>query len=184
MIAYTQNKTLLYVGGTLSVAIGAAALIWPSITARIFAFIVGAFFLTEAIIDFVSSGRRRLFTWSAIVQGVIGIVIALMLVLAPGTALQLVVVMIAIWMMVRGVLHLWVAFQNRNAVGFPMFAGGAGAISAVVGLLLIFRPEAGVIAFSWLIGIYAILIGVFSLIWARRIGEAAEESTWRDANSN
>lgn len=183
MIAFTKNRTILYIGGTIAILIGGAALVWPSITARIFAFLVGAFFLTEAVVDFISSGKRRLYTWSAIVQGVVGIAIALLLVLMPGTALQLVVVMIAVWLIIRGLLHLWIAFQNRETTGFPLFAGSTGATSTVVGLLLLFRPEAGVIAFSWLIGIYAILVGVFSLLWARRVGDVAkraEEGTWRD----
>lgn len=169
MIAFTQNRTILTISGAIAVAIGLAALIWPSITARIFAFLVGAFFLTEAIVDFVSRGRTRLYTWSSIIQGVVGLAVALILVVSPGSALRIVVVMIAIWLLIRGVLHAYVAVEARRQSGFPMLSGVTGAVSILVGLLLAFRPEAGIVAFSWLIGIYAILTGVFSLVWAHKL---------------
>jgi uncharacterized membrane protein HdeD (DUF308 family) len=175
MIAFTRNRTLLTVSGVLAVAIGVAALLWPSITARIFAFLVGAFFLTEALVDFFSRGRMRLYTWTAIVQGGVGIVIALLLVLMPGAALRIVVLLIAVWLLIRGALHLFAAFENRSHPGFPMIATGTGVMSVIVGLLLLFRPEAGIVAFSWLVGIYAILTGVFSLMWAQRLKENGPE---------
>ncbi|MFP4152972.1 MAG: HdeD family acid-resistance protein [Alkalispirochaeta sp.] len=175
MIAFTRNRALLTVNGVLAVGIGVIALLWPSITARIFAFLVGALFLIEGLFDFFSRGRAGLYTWTAIIQGVVGIVIALLLVLMPGAALRIVVLMIAVWLLIRGTLHLFVGFENRGYPGFPMLAGGTGVMSVIVGLLLLFRPEAGIVAFSWLVGIYAILTGVFSLMWAQRLKEVGPE---------
>ncbi len=176
MIVFTTNRRLLTVSGTISIGIGAAALVWPSITARIFAFLVGAFFLIEALMDFFSQHRGKLYTWTAVAQGVVGLVVALLLVLMPGTALQIVVLLIAIWLLFRGVFQIMVAMQNRSYTGFPLFAGMTGAISAVVGLLLFFRPEAGIVAFSWLVGIYAVLTGAFALLWARKLGQTTPEA--------
>ncbi|MDA3948737.1 MAG: DUF308 domain-containing protein [Spirochaeta sp.] len=169
MIAFTKNRMVLTVSGTIAVLIGLAALIWPSISARVFAFLVGAFFLTEAIVDFVSRGRGRLYTWSAVAQGIVGLVVALVLVLMPGAALRIVIMLIAVWLMIRGGLYMYVALQNRGQYGFPMFSAATGVISALIGLLFAFRPEAGIVAFSWLIGVYAILVGTFSLMWANRL---------------
>lgn len=171
MIVFTTNKPLLTVSGVVAIGIGAAALIWPSITARVFAFLVGAFFLVEALLDFFSRDRGGLYTWTAVAQGAVGLIVALMLVLMPGAALRIVVLLIAIWLLVRGGLQLYVAFQNRDFAGFPLFSGMTGGISAIVGLLLFFRPEAGIVAFSWLVGIYAVLTGVLALLWARRLDD-------------
>lgn len=175
MIVFTTNRPLLTVSGVVSVGIGIAALLWPSITARVFAFLVGAFFLVEALLDLFSQRRGRFFTWTAVTQGALGVVIALLLVLMPGKALQIVVVMIALWLIIRGAMQMAVAVQNRRYTGFPLFAGLTAGISAVVGLLLLFRPEAGIVAFSWLVGIYAVLAGVFSLLWAYRLGKFPPE---------
>ncbi|MFA7566235.1 MAG: DUF308 domain-containing protein [Alkalispirochaeta sp.] len=175
MIVFTTNKPLLTVSGVVSVGIGIAALIWPSITARVFAFLVGAYFLVEALLDLFTQSRGRLFTWTAVTQGAVGLLVALLLVMMPGTALQIVVVMIGIWLLIRGVLQVVVAVQNRRHIGFPVFAGLTAGISVVAGLLLLFRPEAGIVAFSWLIGIYAVLTGVFALLWARRLGQFPPE---------
>jgi uncharacterized membrane protein HdeD (DUF308 family) len=42
--------------------------------------------------------------------------------------------------------------------------GLSGLISILVGLILIFRPGAGVLAVAWLIGLYAIILGIFQLL--------------------
>jgi uncharacterized membrane protein HdeD (DUF308 family) len=44
------------------------------------------------------------------------------------------------------------------------WVGLSGLISILVGLILILRPGAGVLAVAWLIGIFAILLGTFQLL--------------------
>ena len=47
--------------------------------------------------------------------------------------------------------------------------GLSGLISILVGLILIFRPEAGVLAVAWLIGIFAIILGVFLILLSLKV---------------
>jgi uncharacterized membrane protein HdeD (DUF308 family) len=103
-----------------------------------------------------------------VAQGFVGLSIALFLLLMPGTALRLVVLMIALWVVVRAGIQLWTAWTLRSFSGVPLFVGLTGALSLLVGVLLLTRPEAGIIAFSWLIAVYLIGSGILVLVWGTR----------------
>jgi uncharacterized membrane protein HdeD (DUF308 family) len=171
MIVFPKNRTISVVSGGLSIALGLVALIWPSVTAEFLALLVGVFLVAEALFSFLARRRDALFTWTAVAQGFVGLFVALFLVIMPGTALRVLVMMIAVWIVVRAGVQLWTAVQFRNLTGVPMFVGLFGGISLLVGILLISRPEAGIIAFSWLIGIYAIISGVLILMWGLRTSD-------------
>ena len=168
MIVFPKNRTISVVSGSVSIAVGLVALIWPAVTAEFLAFLVGVFLVGEALFSFLSRERGALFTWTAVAQGVVGLVVALFLVVMPGAALRVLVMLIAIWIVIRAGVQLWAAFQFRNLSGVPLFVGLFGGISLLVGFLLISRPEAGIVAFAWLIGIYAIISGVLILTWGLR----------------
>ena len=168
MIVFPKNRTISVVSGSVSIAVGLVALIWPAVTAEFLAFLVGVFLVGEALFSFLSRERGALFTWTAVAQGVVGLVVALFLVVMPGAALRVLVMLIAIWIVIRAGVQLWAAFQFRNLGGVPLFVGLFGGIPLLGGFLLISRPEAGIVAFAWLIGIYAIISGVLILTWGLR----------------
>jgi uncharacterized membrane protein HdeD (DUF308 family) len=50
-----------------------------------------------------------------------------------------------------------------------------GLVSILVGVILILRPEAGVLAVAWLIGILAVIVGIFQVLLGlkfRKIGSS------------
>lgn len=168
MIIFPKRKSVSIAGGSLSILLGLAALIWPSVTAEIVTALIGAFLLMDAVFSFLSQDRRAVFTWAAVAQGAVGLVVALLLVFAPGTALRVLVILIALWVVIRSAIQLWIAFQYRSTRGAPLFAGLTGALSLLVGILLLVRPEAGIIAFSWLVGLYAVISGGLMIAWVLR----------------
>lgn len=176
MIVFSTNRTALTISGAVSALLGFAALVWPGITAQILAVIVGVFLLIESLIGLLAGKRSGFVIWSAALQGLVGLAIALFLIVLPGTALRVIVLVIAVWLALRGLIQAVIAVQNRRVSGAAMFLGMIAAISLLVGALLIFRPEAGIIAFSWLLGIYAIVSGAISMLWAQRAGRISAET--------
>lgn len=168
MITVPSSPTIARIGGGTSVAIGLVALLWPQATAQLLAVVVGVFLLVDAGVSLLSGGRGRVFTWTAAAQAVVALLVGLFLVISPDNALRIMVVLIAIWVIIRAGVQLWAAMQFRGTPGVPVIVGVFGGISLLVGLLLFRNPEAGVVAFSWLIGIYAIISGSIMLFLASR----------------
>ncbi|NBC28620.1 MAG: hypothetical protein GVY29_01345 [Spirochaetes bacterium] len=177
MIVVATNRTLPMVSGIISLALGLVALVWPGITVQVLAVIIGTFLLAESLLSFLVRRRTAMFTWSAVLQGLVGIVVALLLIVLPGTAVRVVVMIMAVWLLLRGVIQGVLAVWSREIRGAPLFVGLIAAISLLVGALLILRPEAGVVAFAWLLGIYAIVSGAVSILWSRRAAQLAADDT-------
>lgn len=175
MIVFSTNRTLLTVSGIISALLGFVALIWPGITAQILAVVVGVFLLAEALLSLLVRRRGMVLTWSAVLQGLVGIVVALFLVVMPGTAVRVIVLIIAVWLVLRAIIQAAIAIQNRAVSGAALFMAMVAAISLLVGALLILRPEAGIIAFAWLLGIYAIVTGVMAILWGQKAARLPQQ---------
>lgn len=170
MIIQPASPNLARISGGVSIGIGLIALLWPEATAQFLAIVVGLFLLADAVFSLMAQNRGRVLTWTAAAQAAVGVLIAILLLAFPANALRIIVVMIAIWILFRAGVQLWMAYQFRDSAGVPMIVAVMGAISLIVGILLIRNPEAGIVAFSWLIGAYAIVTGTVMLVVASRSG--------------
>ena len=70
------------------------------------------------------------------------------------------VVVIAIWAIVTGILGIVAAIELRKVIRNEWFLILAGAALILMGVTLIARPGAGALAVVWLIGFFAIAHGV------------------------
>jgi uncharacterized membrane protein HdeD (DUF308 family) len=94
-------------------------------------------------------------------------------ILWPKVAVVMLVYYIAGWAMLAGLFKIITAFRIRNEVKGEWMLGLNGLVSILVGVILILRPEAGVLAVAWLIGILAVIVGILQLFLGlkfRRIG--------------
>lgn len=168
MITIPTSPSIARVGGTVSIGIGLVALLWPQATAQLLAVIVGLFLLVDSGVSLLSGRRGRVDTVTAVAQALVALLVGVFLVISPANALRIMVVLIAVWVIIRAGVQLWAALQLRGTPGLPVVVGVFGGISLLVGLLLFRNPEAGIVAFSWLIGIYAIVSGGMMLLLASR----------------
>lgn len=168
MVIFEAGRPSLIIGGVVAVLIGVTALVWPTLTVRFVIMLTGAFLFIEGAFALRSYGFRP-YTWSGIAEVVFGMVLAMLMLLAPNTAARGVIALAAIGLLVRGAFQLYVAFRRRAEPDARLFFGVTAVVSLLVGALLLVRPEAGVIGMSWLIGIFAILTGASSLMWAYRL---------------
>ena len=78
----------------------------------------------------------------------------------PGITALAFLYLLAAWAIITGIMEL------VAPLGFPMSAGRAllmvltGLVSIVFGILIAARPASGLLAVVWLIGVYAIVVGV------------------------
>jgi uncharacterized membrane protein HdeD (DUF308 family) len=74
------------------------------------------------------------------------------------TALVL-LMFIASWAIVIGVLQIWGAIRLRKEIQGEWLLGLSGVLSIAFGVILFAQPGAGALAVVWLIGWFAILAG-------------------------
>ena len=96
--------------------------------------------------------------WLIVLVGLLSVIVGVVILFQPGDSLATLAVIAGIFLLVDGILEMASAFMrstlNRGTAAL------LGVISAIVGVLLIRHPIAGVAAVALLIGIWLIAVGV------------------------
>jgi len=74
----------------------------------------------------------------------------------PGITAIILLILIAIWAIVTGILEIAAAVQLRRILPGEWVLGLIGGLSVLIGLILIANP----VAVVWVIGIYAVVFGI------------------------
>jgi uncharacterized membrane protein HdeD (DUF308 family) len=102
--------------------------------------------------------------WLLLLGGLLSVVAGVVILFKPGDSLATLAVIAGIFLLLDGILELGSSFMrstsNRGIVAL------FGALTAVVGVLLIRHPIGGVAAVALLIGLWLIAIGVIRFVTA------------------
>jgi len=147
--------------GALAVAFGLIALIWPGITLGVLVALFGAYVILEGILALVAAYKHRVekSSWLILLEGVAGILVGLFAFIWPSLTALILLIFIALWAIITGILKLAAAIELRKEIVGEWILGLAGAVSILIGILLIANPGPGVLAVVWLIGLYALIFG-------------------------
>src|SRR5437588_7460703 len=166
------NWWVLALRGLVAVLFGILAFMWPGATLITLVWLFGAFALVNGILSLVLAAKTPKGypkVGSLILGGLLGILAGLLAFVMPGiTALGL-LILIAAWAIVTGIMELVAAVRLRKIITNEWLLLLAGIASVVFGIILLFQPAAGALALIWLIGAWAIVSGVLFMIFAFRM---------------
>ncbi|GAB3055932.1 hypothetical protein GCM10027053_16270 [Intrasporangium mesophilum] len=173
------SPTRLAVQGVLAVAIGVVAIVWPDIT-------IGAFVILYAVWAFVDAAFNVMAavappagaeaaTSTKVGHGVLAAVDVLAGVLAivwPDITALALVLLVAAWALVAGVLQVRVAFRAGESAGERTFFVLTGLLSVALGIAFVLRPDIGAVTIAAVYGFFSIVTGVALLMTAWSIRSA------------
>jgi uncharacterized membrane protein HdeD (DUF308 family) len=158
--------------GLLAVFFGILALLWPGLTLAALVFLFGAYALVDGVFALVVGVRSK--WWSVALMGVLGVVAGIVTFLFPGlTALSL-LYLIAAWAIVRGVFEIVAAIRLRREITNEWLLILSGIASIAFGVLLFLFPGAGALSVVWVIGAFALWLGILLLFLAFRLKKLPE----------
>jgi uncharacterized membrane protein HdeD (DUF308 family) len=157
--------------GLAAVVFGVLALALPGMTLAVLVLLFGAYAVVDGILAIVSafrSGNDQL--WYLLLEGVVGILAGIAAFTWPGLTAVTLSFIVAGWVIVTGLLKLFLAVRLRKVIGREWGWLISGALSVVFGLVLLAQPGAGALVLVQLIGIFAIIFGftLFGLAWQVR----------------
>ena len=169
---FRLNWWLLALRGLMAVLFGVLAFTWPGATLITLVWLFGAFALVNGILSLVLAAKTPKGypkVGSLIFGGLLGILAGLLAFVMPGiTALGL-LILIAAWAIVTGIMELMAAVRLRKIINNEWLLVLAGIASVVFGILLLFQPAAGALVLIWWIGAWALLFGILLMILAFRM---------------
>jgi uncharacterized membrane protein HdeD (DUF308 family) len=160
---------MLLLRGIAAVLFGFAAFIWPGLTLITLVLLFGAYALIDGIFAIIAAikGRERIeHWWVLLLEGIAGVIVGAITFATPGISAVVLLIYIAARAIIAGLFEIIAAVRLRKEIRGEWFLALAGVASIVFGLVLIARPAAGALAVIWIIGTYAIVIGVLLMALA------------------
>jgi uncharacterized membrane protein HdeD (DUF308 family) len=158
--------------GLVAVLFGLAALFWPGLILAVLVALFGAYALVDGVLAviaaFRSSGRgmRRPLL---LIEGTIGILLGIVALLFPGLTALVLLYIIAFWAILSGVARIVMAIMLRREIENEWSIALSGVLSVTLGIVLMLLPGAGLLAYTWLIGLLALAIGIALILYAFRV---------------
>lgn len=171
--------------GVVALILAVIAAFMPASAALGMTLVFGAYAFADGVLSLVSGVRniRKGERWGGlVVSGLLGIAAGVATFLVPVVASVALVSflwgMLAVWAIWTGVFQVVAAVRLRKEIKGEWLLGLSGLLTVLLGALvpvmLILNPAAGVLAFGLVMGAYALMAAIlfFSLAWKLRKQQA------------
>jgi uncharacterized membrane protein HdeD (DUF308 family) len=167
-----RNWWAIVLRGVFAVLFGLGAFLWPGITLVVLVALYGAYLFADGIlaVAWALMGRRAgAFPWGVFLAGLASIIAGVLTFLMPGLTALVLLYLIAAWAIVRGIFEIVAAFHLRRELTNEWLLALNGVLSVLFGILLIAAPGAGALTVLWIIGTFAIIVGVVMIMLGFRL---------------
>jgi uncharacterized membrane protein HdeD (DUF308 family) len=164
-----ESWWLIALRGVVAIIFGLIALFVPVAVLLSLALLFGAYALVGGVIGLVAAIRaaRTHQRWGLLfTEGILNIVMGIVAILFPASAILAFVIVTAVWALLSGGMLLGTAFQIHQGRWWLVLSG---VVSVVWGILLLLAPLVGAIVLTWWLGAYAIVFGVTLLVLAYKL---------------
>jgi uncharacterized membrane protein HdeD (DUF308 family) len=171
--AQSRSRGSLAVRGVLALLLGVLALSWPHLTVAILLLAFATYAIGDGLFAIASvlSGAREERATSVFIEGLISVAAGLFVLFAPATASKLAFFCIGLWAVATGIMQLVESPRVYRETGSEALLMVSGILRIVLGMLLLARPHAGLMALVWLLAVYAFTEGFVMLGLAFRGGK-------------
>lgn len=155
--------------GIFLILFGILAIFWPGLTILTFAYLFALFIIFSGTANILTSVIDKRAYWILILLwGVIEVLVGIYAFNNIFINLAILAVVIGFTFILRGVLELIIAFDERLAGPFQTFLILMGILGVIAGIIIVRYPVTGALALTWVIGAYAIAAGAISVMASRR----------------
>ena len=157
--------------GIVGILFGLTALLMPGLAVASLVMAFGVYAFVDGISTLWAAIRGRKIDsrwWWLAIEGLLGVIIGWMAISSPGQMSLLFLVVFAVWAILGGVLRILMAIRLRKEIEGEWFMIGGGLISVLFGGFLITQPVAGLVVMIWMIGAFALVIGLIMVMLAMK----------------
>jgi uncharacterized membrane protein HdeD (DUF308 family) len=171
-IALATNWWSLVVRGVAALLFGILTIMWPGITLTALVFLFAGYALIDGIVNIAGMvkaihGHER---WGVmLLEGIVGVVAAVVSVAWPAITAVALVYLIAAWAIVTGVFEVAAAMRLRKHVSGEWLLALSGIASLIFGILLMVAPLTGALVMALWIGAYALIFGALLVVLGFRL---------------
>jgi uncharacterized membrane protein HdeD (DUF308 family) len=157
--------------GIVAIVFGAIAIFQPGITLQSLILVFGIYAVLDGVVA-IAAGLMAPppQSWYLVLAGILGIIAGAIAIAAPAVTALALLALIAAWSLVVGLAELVAAWRLRQVMPDDWgLAALSGIVSIAFGGYVLVSPSGGALALLFLIGVYAIFIGVMDLMVGWRL---------------
>ena len=148
---------LFVVVGLASLLAGVILITKPSHSLATLAVVMGIFLLVDGVIELVSAiGQPPEGRTLAVVVGVLGVIVGIVLIRHPTNAVNAIGLLIGLWLVAAGVVRLLRAIVT----GTPILQAVIAVVEIVVGVVIVSEPHIGYATLAVLTGLWLLVNGI------------------------
>jgi len=167
-----RNWKALAARGVLAILFGLFALTRPGMALPPLVMGFGMAVLLGGILAIVAGIRAQENeerSWPLVTDGVIAVAVGLVALLRPDAYARIWLFVVAGYVFVSGILHIFAALHLRRDMRDEMVLVVNGVLTAAFGAMMVLLPWAGLLALTWLLGASSLCFGVLLLVVALRL---------------
>ena len=150
----------------LAIFFGITAIFWPGLTLLVLVYLFGAFVLAlgnlQVFAGIMSYGRRGTW-WVTLLLGILGIGVGVYLLRNPDVSLPTFILLVGLLLVARGLFDITRAILDRSLPLNRILLAVIGVSAIVAGIFILLQPETGGVAFVWVLGVYALILGMLGM---------------------
>jgi uncharacterized membrane protein HdeD (DUF308 family) len=158
-----RNWWALLIRGLAAILFGLIAFLAPGFMALWLALLFGAYALVDgvfAITAGIRAAERHERWWPFALEGLASIVVGVIALVMPVAAALALLYLVSAWAILTGVFRISAAIRLRKEIQGEWMLILNGALSVLLGILIVRRPAAGLLTLVWVLGAYAMVYGI------------------------
>lgn len=175
----TRTSRALVLRGLLSLVVGILIFARPMASAAAFALVIALWALFDGITSLVHAIDLRQIAphwWVLLLRGIVGVAFgAAALYYYPTLSLAFAVAWVSWWLIVGGVVGIYVAAQERRMGLTSGWTMAWGALAVVAGIVALLYPSVTLATLLALIAAFATVAGIVLLVAAYRLRQARSD---------
>ncbi len=165
--AMAQSWWVLLLRGLFAIIFGLCAWFLPGVSLAVLIIMFGAFSLADGVLGIwmaISGRQHNNHWWVLLLWAISSLVVGLCALFAPGVTAVVLLWLIAGWSIIVGALQIAAAIRLRQELQGEWRLVLSGVLGVLFGIALFAWPAAGILTLLWLIGAFAILVGVLLVV--------------------
>lgn len=150
----------------LAILFGVVTIFWPHLTLVVLVYLLSAFVIligiTEVMHSFMTM-RSRDTWWLRLILGLVALGVGLYLVRHPNVTFATFILIVGITFIARGIIDIMIGFLDRSSTSRNILNFIVGLAAIAAGIIILVQPVAGGLAFVWVLGLYAFVLGTIAL---------------------
>lgn len=156
--------------GVLAATFGLVTLFLPKLTLATLLTVFALYLLAAGAITIINAFTQTNRSWLlTALTGTLLVGAGAFLLVNPSVVIGVFAALLGIFIIARGILDLGIAFVAAQRQSNRWLWAFSGVLGVIAGLVIWKYPIGSSVAFSWVLGLYALLAGLLAIIYALRI---------------